>query len=133
MLLNAGEKANISFLNLRDSTPGKLSVASGEVARQLDVQPLPVAQSVASPYQTFSNVKADFRRFGDSFYIRAAGDLPVMQYDDQYGAIYEEHAMPNDGSIVVRLENPDLRSSWQGRAGSWYAQISARRGPLGLT
>jgi hypothetical protein len=117
LLLNAGEKANISFLNLRDSTPGKLSVASGEVAKQLDVQPLPVAQPVAPPFKTFTNVKAVFSRFGDSYYIRAAGDLPVMQYDDQYGAIYEEHALPNDGSIVVRLENPDLRTSWQGRVG----------------
>lgn len=131
VLLNAGEKANISFLNLRDSTPGKLSVTSGEVAKQLDIQPLPADQPITAPFKTFANVKAEFRPLGDSYYIRAAGDLPVMQYDDQYGAIYEEHALPNDGSIVVRLENPDLRTSWQGRTGIMVRSDIAKAGTPG--
>ena len=117
VLLRAGEKENVTFLNLRGSTPGNISVNSGEITKQLNLLPSPRSQPITTPFHTFSNVKMECRQAGGSFYIRAAGDLPVMQYDDQYGAIYEAHALPNEGSVVVRLDNPDLRTSWQGRAG----------------
>jgi hypothetical protein len=51
------------------------------------------------------------------FYIRAGGDYPVMQYGDQYGSIYQHQALPPNGTVVVKLNNPDLVTSWQGRVG----------------
>jgi hypothetical protein len=98
--LNAGEPAAIAFLNLRCKE-----------------NTLPQGREPAAPFRTFHNVAADLRQIGDDFYIKAAGDYPVMEYGDQYGAIYRPHALGEDGSIVVKLSNPDMRTNWVGRAG----------------
>ena len=98
--LNAGETAPIAFLNIR-------------------CKPATAAETTApaAPFRTFQNVTAELRQAGDGFYIRAAGDYTVMEYGDQYGAIYQPHALAENASVTVELENPDMRTNWVGRAG----------------
>lgn len=114
--LKAGEKATLTFVNLQ-SAAGDVQVAAGDVVKQLPVLPQAAAKPVSLPYHTFRDVPAEFKEFDNGFYIRAEGNYPVMQDADQYGAIYLPQALPINGSAVVRIENPDLRTSWLGRAG----------------
>ncbi len=98
--LDGGEEERVRFLNSR---------CHDTAARQ--------GGEPAAPFRTFHNVTSELRQSGDSFYIKAAGDFTVMEYGDQYGAIYRSHALPENGSIVVKVGNPDLRTNWVGRAG----------------
>ena len=41
----------------------------------------------------------------------------MLDYGDQYGAAYLPHALGGAGAAIVKLENPDTRSNWIGRAG----------------
>jgi hypothetical protein len=72
---------------------------------------------VTAPFLAFQNTASELLQLESGFYIRAAGDNTVMQYGDQYGAIYQAHALPLNGTVVVKVENPDLRTHWPGRAG----------------
>ncbi len=115
--LNSGESARISFLNVRCKQAGDLSAEAENIRKPLSVAAKPEGVAPSMPFRTFQNVASEFRQVGDSFYIRAAGDYTVMKYDDQYGAIFEPKALPENGAVIVKLENPDLRSNWLGRAG----------------
>ncbi|MBV9612548.1 MAG: right-handed parallel beta-helix repeat-containing protein [Acidobacteriaceae bacterium] len=115
--LNAGEKARIFFVNVRCKQTGELSAEAGEVRKPLAVAPKPEGASPSPPFRTFQNVTSELRQAGDSFYIRAAGDYTVMEYCDQYGAIYQPRALGENGTVIVKVENPDLRANWLGRAG----------------
>ncbi|MBV9083985.1 MAG: right-handed parallel beta-helix repeat-containing protein [Acidobacteriaceae bacterium] len=116
--LNAGERAAVWFLNLRCPEPGVIELSAGGIGKQITVAEKDSGHPASPPYRTAQSTQADFRQIGDkSFYIRAGGDHPVMQKGDQYGAIYLPKALPAEGSVVVKLENPDLRTSWFGRAG----------------
>lgn len=116
--LGAGQTAQLWFLNLRSASGGQTRLSAGAVAKTVDVEPMPVGHEVEQPYRTAENTTAELRQYGaNSFYIRAAGDHPVMQQGDQYGAIYLPTALGPSGSVTVKLENPDLRTSWVGRVG----------------
>jgi hypothetical protein len=115
--LKAEEKARIAFLNLRCKQTGDLSAEAGGLRKPLYVAARPEGAAPAAPFRTFQNVPSELRQTGDSFYIRAGGDYSVLQYGDQYGAIFQPRALSADASIIVRLDNPDLRSNWVGRAG----------------
>ena len=115
--LNAGEKARISFLDVRCKQSGELSAEVSGIRKPLAVAMKPEGSVPSEPFRTFQNATSELRQVGDGFYIRAAGDDTVMQYGDQYGAIYQTRALGEDGSVVVKVENPDLRASWLGRAG----------------
>jgi cytochrome d ubiquinol oxidase subunit II len=117
VFLTAGDTASVRFLNLRHGTPGEIDVEAGKQKRKLRVLPPAAGETVRAPYLTFQNVDAQLRQLDHGFYIRAAGDYPVMQYGDQYGAIYLPGVLGAAGTVIVRLENPDLRGSWVGRAG----------------
>lgn len=118
VVLRANEKGNIMFANLRVSAAGPLEIRSGELSRRMDVLPSLNGHAVENPFKVFHNTTADLRQLGDnSFFIRAEGDYPVMQYDDQYGAIYQPGGLPREGTVIVKLENPELRTNWQGRVG----------------
>ncbi len=115
--LQSQERVRIAFLNLRCKQPGAMTAESGEIREPLKVSAADEGAAPAAPFRGFHNVSADLRQMGKAFYIRAAGDYTVMEYGDQYGAIYQPQALSDNGSVVVRIDNPDLRSNWLGRAG----------------
>ncbi len=115
--LKAGETAPVHFVNVRSNEPGEQQVSSAGLTRRLTVLPKPTGRTVSAPYKTFRNTEAQLQQLDGGFYIRAAGDAAVLDRADQYGAIYLEDALPENGSIVVRLENPDNRAGWGGRTG----------------
>jgi hypothetical protein len=115
--LKAGEKAGLKFVNLRLKETGRIQVEAGGVKQELELRSRPDNTPVGPPYRTFQNTQSEFRKTETGFYIRAAGDYPVMQYGDQYGAIYLPRALPPEASVIVKLDNPDLRTNWVGRAG----------------
>ncbi len=115
--LHSGEKAAITFTNLQSVAPGEVDVHAGLQSKQLHVTQKPAAQAVKAPYQTFHNVTSEFDESNNSFYIRADGDYTVMHYGDQYASIYLNQALPPNGTVVVRVDNPDLRTNWPGLSG----------------
>jgi len=115
--MNSGEKARISFINVRCKQAGELSAQAAGVSKPLAMAAKPEGAAPSAPFRTFQNVTSELRQMGDSFYIRAAGDYTVMEYGDQYGAIYQPRALGENGAVIVKLENPDLRANWLGRAG----------------
>ncbi|MGH9521048.1 MAG: glycosyl hydrolase family 28 protein, partial [Terriglobales bacterium] len=115
--LEKGEQADLSFLNLTNDSPGLLAVEAGSIRKTVLIVGSRSNQTVDPPYLTFHNVTAEVRRGADEFYLRAGGDYPVMEYADQYGAIYLQRKLPENGTVLVRLENPDGATNWLGRAG----------------
>ncbi len=116
--LHAGQVCRLWFLNLRIENSGEKQLSAGTVSKSIVISSMPPGHDVESPYRTAKNTSAEFRQYGaNSFYIRAAGDHPVMQQGDQYGAVYLPKALGRSGSVTVKLENPDLRTNWVGRAG----------------
>ncbi len=111
-----GSPATVSFLNLRRPSAGPFDISvAGRSAKAVALGR--ESQPVASPYETFANTKAEFMRSAAGFFIRAAGDYPLQQFGDQYGSIFLPQSLPPRGTLVVKLENPDLRTNWVGRAG----------------
>jgi hypothetical protein len=115
--LRSGEIARLYFINVRHNEPGQLQVRAGDISRQLSVLEKVGGHAVGLPYREFRNIAGEVLQFGGSIYIRAQGDNPVMQYGDQYITAYVKHGLPRDGVIITKVDNPDLRSSWVGRAG----------------
>lgn len=115
--LQAGEKADIQFTNLRYTTAGEIDVHAGQLSKQLQVVQKAAPQAVSAPYQTFHNVTSEFDESNNGFTIRAAGDYTVMHYGDQYASIYLNQALPANGTVIVKVDNPDLRTNWPGISG----------------
>ena len=115
--LDAGETAQITFENLKLPKEGGVEAQIGGFPKQIQVNPKLDERTLSSPFPTFHNTSAEFRENSRGFHIRAGGDYPVMQYGDQYGSIYQHQALPPNGTVVVKLSNPDLVTSWQGRVG----------------
>ena len=115
--LDPGESAKVTFINLKPPISGDVELQAGQLTKHLQILSKPEEQAVNAPFRTFHNITADFREVGRNFYIRAAGDYPVMQYADQYGAIYLQQSLPRTGTVIVKLQNPDLATNWLGRAG----------------
>jgi hypothetical protein len=122
--LKAGEKAELAFVNLESPESGEVEVRAGELAKPLHMHPRGTGGTVSAPYQTYEGAPATFKQFDkNTFYIRAGDDdphvqhQPAMQYIDEYGAIYLNHGLPSDGTVVVKMDNPDLRGGWGGLTG----------------
>ena len=115
--LNSAEKARISFINVRCKQPGALWAEAADIRKPLAVAAKTEGTAPAVPFRAFQNVTSELHQVGDSFHIRAAGDYTVMEYGDQYGSIYQPHALGENGAVTVKLENPDLRANWLGRVG----------------
>ena len=129
--LKDGETAQIRFPNTRCQEPGEWDLAAGDLTRKLTVVPKPAGHAVGAPYRTFQNTEAQLQQLDNGFYIRAAGDAAVLDRADQYGAIYLGDALPPEGFVIVRLENPDGRASWGGRAGIMVRNDIAKAGQSG--
>lgn len=125
------ETTTVAYLTLRYASPQTLQVAASDQSGTVQIEPPPSPKAIPAPFETTSNVPATFGDVGTAFYIRAGGTYPVMQYGDQYAAIFEKSAMPDHGSIIVKLENPDMRTSWQGRAGIMVRGDIAKPGEPG--
>jgi hypothetical protein len=122
--LKAGEKADLAFVNLESPESDEVEVRAGELAKQLHMHPRGAGETVSAPYQTYKGAPTTFKEFDkNTFYIGAGNEDPgiqryvSMQYGDEYGAIYLNHGLPSDGTVVVKLDNPDLRTGWEGLTG----------------
>jgi hypothetical protein len=122
--LEAGEKADLAFVNLECPESDEVEVQAGKLAKQLRIVPRAAGRTVSPPYQTFEEGPAVLKEIDkNTFYIRAGGGDPgvqnytAMQYGDQYGAIYLRQGLPSAGTVVVKLDNPDLRTGWVGLTG----------------
>jgi hypothetical protein len=115
--LQSGEKADVTFTNLDYATPGEISLRAGQLGKILHVLQKHPAQPINSPFKTFHNVTATFDQFNNSFYIRAGGNATVMHYGNQYASIYLDQRLPPNATVVVKVDNPDLRSNWPGLSG----------------
>jgi polygalacturonase len=114
--LDAEEKSEVWFLNVRAKNVGEVRLQAGAVTKTLVVTGAE-SKPVAAPYRFFKNVESEARQLPNGFYLRAAGDYPLQQYGDQYASIYQPQSLPQRGTVVVKVENPDLRTNWVGRAG----------------
>jgi Pectate lyase superfamily protein len=115
--LQSGEKADITFTNLKYAMPGEISLRAGQLGKVLRVLQKQSAQPINAPFKTFHNVTTAFDQSNNSFYIRAEGDATVMHYADEYGTIYLDRGLPPNATVVVEVDNPDLRSNWPGLSG----------------
>jgi hypothetical protein len=115
--LQSGEKTDITFTNLEYATPGEIHLRAGQLGKILHVLQRHSTQPINSSFKAFHNVTATFNQFNNVFYIRAGGDATVMHYGDEYGSIYLEQGLPPDATVVVKIDNPDLRSNWPGLSG----------------
>jgi hypothetical protein len=116
--LKEREVASVTFHNLRCGRVGECRLRAGEREQVLTVRAKPQGHPVTAPYTAFHNTNAQLVQYeGGDFYIRAGGDMALVDRADQYGAVYLKNGLPQNGVVIVRLENPDLRGHWAGRAG----------------
>jgi hypothetical protein len=115
--LAANETARVGFSNLQSNGSGELPLRVGELTRNLTLQPKPAGGPVTAPYVAFQNLEGQVQQAGGGFYIRENGDFAVLDHGDQYGSAYLPHGLEDSGSAIVKLENPDGRTNWVGRAG----------------
>lgn len=126
--LEPGRPARIRFVNLVAPEAGELPLRAGDYAGRLEVQPRPAGRPVSPPFQAFANTRATLEQHEEGFYLRASGDAAILDRADQYGAVYLEDALPPEGEVVVRVENPDFATHWSGRMGIMVRNDIARPG-----
>jgi Pectate lyase superfamily protein len=115
--LGANETARIGFANLKSKEIGEVPLRLGDLSKSLKVQPKQAGRPVSAPYLAFQNLQGQVQQVDGGFYIREAGDFAVLDHGDQYGAAYLPQGLGVNDSAVVKLENPDGRTNWVGRAG----------------
>ena len=115
--LGANETARVGFANLQSKESGEIPLRLGDVTKNVTVQPKPAGHPVAAPYLAFQNLDGQVQQLDGGFYIRENGDYAVLDHGDQYGSAYLPHALGGSDSAIVKLENPDGRTNWVGRAG----------------
>ena len=107
---------------------GKIPLRLGELAKDLAVQPKPAGGPVTAPYVGFQNLEGQVQQVEGGFYIRENGDYAVLDHGDQYGSAYLPHGLGESDSAIVKLENPDGRTNWVGRAGIMVRQDISKPG-----
>ena len=115
--LDGREVANVGFVNISLKETGAVQLKVGERTAPLDVLPAPHGGPVEEPYLVFENTESTIEQLDGGFYIRARGRSTLLDRADEYGAIYRDGGLGSHGEIVVKMENPDVRSSWGGHAG----------------
>lgn len=120
--LGANETARIGFANLRSQESGPISLRLGDVAQTVTFRPKPPGHPVALPFHAFQNLPGQIQQVDGGFYIRENGDYAVLDHGDQYGAAYLPRALGDSDSAIVKVENPDVRTNWVGRAGIMVRQ-----------
>ena len=120
--------ARVRFVNLAAPEAGEVAIQADQFTGRLAVHPRPEGRPVAAPFIAFANTKAVMEQLDSGFYIRSGGDAAILDRADQYGAVYLEDAFPPHGEVVVKVENPDVATSWAGRAGIMVRNDIARPG-----
>ena len=123
--LKAGEKASVRFVNQILQEPGEQEARAGEFARKFAVLPKLAVSPVSAPYRAVQSLgKIDGKSAArmeqlpnGAFYVRAAGDYFTFDYADEYAAIYLEKELPRNGTVVAKLENPDMDKGFYGQVG----------------
>ncbi len=123
-----GRPARIRFVNLVAPEAGELPLRAGDYAGRLVVHPRPSPRPVEPPFKAFANTQATLEQLDGGFYLRAGGDAAILDRADQYGAVYLEDALPPEGEVVVKVENPDFATHWSGRMGIIVRNDIARPG-----
>jgi hypothetical protein len=98
------------------------------LATSVTVQPKPAGGPVSAPYVAFQNLDGQVQQVDGGFYIRENGDFAVLDHGDQYGSAYLPHGLDVNDSAIVKLENPDGRTNWVGRAGIMVRKDIAKPG-----
>jgi len=71
---------------------------------------VPVAQPIGAPYLTFTNVKSNLARRGDTFSLEALYGqyfLNVIGGDDSYASAYLKERLGQNAAITVRIDKPN--------------------------
>jgi len=126
--LGAHETARVVFPNLKSKESGAIPLRLGDLAKSVTLRPKPAGRPVAAPFQAFQNLEGQVEQVDGGFYIRENGDYAVLDHGDQYGSAYLPHALGVSDSAVVKVENPDVRTNWVGRAGIMVRQDIAKPG-----
>jgi hypothetical protein len=101
LALGPNEGRNVVFSQAAPA-PGLHSIGIGPLAAQT----LTVLGDVHAPYQAFANVEAAFRGGEGRLYVRAGG-RNRMDFNDDYGVAYLKGGLPQEGIVVVKLEQVD--------------------------
>jgi hypothetical protein len=126
--LAANETARVGFSNLQAKVSGEMPLRVGELTKSVTMQPKPAGGPVSAPYVAFQNLEGQVQQIGGGFYIRENGDFAVLDHGDQYGSAYLPHGLGDSDSAIVKLENPDGRTNWVGRAGIMVRQDISKPG-----
>ncbi len=115
--LRANETAQVGFPNLKVNDSGEFTVRLDGMEKTVAVRPKPTGRQVTAPYAAFQNLNGEVRQIDGGFYISENGDYAVLDHGDQYGSAYLPQGLGPSATAIVKLENPDLRTNWVGRAG----------------
>ena len=126
--LGADETTRVGFANLKSKESGEAPLRLGDLTKTLNVQPKPAGRPVSAPYVAFQNLQGQVQQIDGGFYIREAGEFAVLDHGDQYGSAYLAHGLGVNDSATVKLENPDGRTNWLGRAGLMVRQDISKPG-----
>ncbi len=126
--LGANETARVGFTNLQSTRSGNIPLRLGDVTKEVVVTPKPAGSPVTAPYVGFQNLAGQVQQVEGGFYIRENGDYAVLDHGDQYGSAYLPHGLGDSDSAIVKLENPDRRTNWVGRAGIMVRQDISKPG-----
>lgn len=110
-------RTNVTFINVRAILGREPAIKAGLLEQFLNLVPKPVAHEILRPFAVFQNVNAEIADFDGAWYLRAEGSAAILQRGDQYGAIFLRKKLNERDSVEVQLDNPDLQTSWFGRAG----------------
>ena len=111
-----GQRSKVSFLNLRPKAGRSLVIKAGSQLKDVRIANA-IEGPVAAPFKFVQNTPSEARQSSAGIYLKAGGDYPLQQYGDQYGAVYRPQVLSRHSSVIVKVENPELRSNWVGRAG----------------
>ncbi len=128
--LKEGETADVRFANTIKQ-PGQKQAQAGDFTQTFTVVPKPVGHAVRTPYFAFTNDKGKVEQLeGGSFYIQDNSAIDTCCFDkaDTYSTAYQKGALPLNGTVVTRLENPDLHGMWAGSSGIMVRNDITRAG-----
>ena len=96
--LSAREAAPVGFVNLKRAEPGPLLLRSGGLTKKITVAKRDT-HPVLPPFREFHNTVAATWQAGDTIYLRAAGDFPLLQFGDQYATVFQPKSLGDDGTL----------------------------------
>ncbi len=115
--LEAREKAQVAFVNLRESSPGDVEVRAGRLTKMLHILARPeghAPSALISHFRTPARSSASLARI-PSISPPTAITQSCSTAINTAGFMSARHC--RDATVVVELENPDLVTNWQGRVG----------------